>query len=97
MSSVSPTARKKIALRFYSPRLPLEENTPDARRTTHALTFEIERLVPSRIQRAPFDFCLESVLLVRKQRYTYVRIGSARQVLRRQVFTLEQIGCRCER
>lgn len=32
---------------------------------TRALTFEIERLVPSRIQRAPFDFRLEPVFLVR--------------------------------
>lgn len=40
------------------------------------LTFEVKRLVPSRIQRAPFDFRLQSVFLVRKQCNTDVRIGS---------------------
>lgn len=53
------------------------------------LTFEVKRLVPSRIQRAPFDFGLKPMLLVWEQRDSYVGIGGARQVLRRQVFTLK--------
>ena len=42
------------------------------------LTFEVEGLVPARVERAPFDFRLEPVLLVGQQRHSDVRIGRAR-------------------
>lgn len=53
---------------------------------------EVERLVPSWIERAPLDLRLEPVLLVREQRHAHVRVRSARQVLRRQLLALQNTG-----
>ena len=53
-------------------------------------TFKVKRFVPSRVERAPLDLRLEPVLLVREERDAHVRVGRARQVLRRQILALRK-------
>ena len=58
----------------------------------HLLTFEVERLVPSGVERSPLDLGLESVLLVGQQRHAHVRVRQTVRVLRSKVLRLLGIG-----
>ena len=52
------------------------------------VTFEVERLVPARVECASLDLGLQSVLLVQQQRHAHIRVRQAVRVLGRQVLCL---------
>ena len=56
------------------------------------LTFEVECLVPARVECAALDLGLESVLLVGQQRHPHVRVRQPVRVLCREVLRLLDMG-----
>jgi hypothetical protein len=55
------------------------------------LTFKVERLIPPRVQRPPFDLCLEPMLLVGQEGHAHVGVAQAVGVLGCKVAGLKMI------